>query len=93
MQLMVSGTTGRGGPNVRAIMVIAGEARYKHEPVHHPGQLTTVKHVEGQQNAQPHVYRLLNAQVSKIQYKHKRAWSKSIAVMDMCCRVCSLIIQ
>ena len=51
MQLMVSGTTGRGGPNVRAIMVIAGEARYKHEPVHHPGQLTTVKHVEGQQNA------------------------------------------
>ena len=47
MQLMVSGTSGLGGPNVRAIMVIDGKQGYKHEPVHHPGQLTTVKHVEG----------------------------------------------
>ena len=47
MQLMVSGTSGRGGPKVRAIMVICGKQRYKHEPVQPPVQLTTVKHVVG----------------------------------------------
>ena len=66
---MVSGTAGLGGPNVRAIMVIG--CVQKHEPVQHPGRLTTVTYVEGQANAHPHVYRVLNVHVSKTQYMHK----------------------
>ena len=68
---MVSGTAGLGGPNVHAIMVAGGSQGHKHEPVQPSGRLTAVTYVEGYANAQPHVNRVLNVQVSKTQYMHK----------------------
>ena len=68
---MVSGTAGLGGPNVHALMVAGGVQGHKHELVQPPGQLTAIAYVEGQANAQPHVNRVLNVQVSKTQYMHK----------------------
>ena len=62
---------GLGGPNVRALMVACGAQGQKHEPVQHLSRLTAVTYVEGQANAQPHVNRVLNVQVSKTQYMHK----------------------
>ena len=63
--------SGLGGPNVHALMVACGVQGHKHEPVQHRGRLTVVTYVEGQANAQPHVNRVLNVQVSKTQYMHK----------------------
>ena len=57
---MVSGMSGLGGPNVRALMVAGGAQGHKHEPVQHRGRLTAIAYVEGQANAQPDVYRVLN---------------------------------
>ena len=73
--------SGLGGPNVHAIMVARGSQGQTHEPVQHPGRLTTVTYVEGQANAQPHVNRMLSVQVSKTQYMHKLAWKKKIIVI------------
>ena len=68
---MVSGMSGLGGPNVRALMVAGGAQGHKHEPVQHVGRLTAVTYVEGQADAQPHVNRVLNVHVIKTQYMHK----------------------
>ena len=64
--MIVDGASGLGGPNVRAIMVIAGAQRQKHELVQHMGQLTAEKYVNGQAKSQYLVNRLFNVQVSKI---------------------------
>ena len=64
--MIVNGAFGLGGPNVRAIMLIAGAQRQKHELVQHLGQLTAEKYVKGQAKSQPRVNRLFNVQVSKI---------------------------